>query len=127
MTSSRSAHNIIVAATFSAIGLLATGCSLSRDAEGSPKEIETPGNARYERVILNAGIILSDGSIQAKLPSRIAIGQTIEVSFDRNGNNLTDTLVVTRISTKGQLCRVHTTPERVVGNTLYVRPCKVLR
>jgi hypothetical protein len=121
-------ERLMVKASFFALAVctLTGGCSGRSAAEGAPLEVETPGTGRYDRIMLNAGVIVSDGSIHAFIPQRVKINDTVSVSFSRDGKKLTHTLVVTRISQKGTLCRLHTTPERVVGNTIYVRPCKVL-
>ncbi len=103
------------------------GCSGQSADSLSALEVETPGSGRYERIKVNVGVVVSDSSIQATIPAKVSVGQTIEVSFSKNGQAITDSWQVVRISTKNTLCRLHSTPGRKVGNTVYVKPCRVLR
>lgn len=103
------------------------GCSGQSAGSDSAQEVETPGSGRYERIKANVGVVVSDGSIQATIPTNVAVGQTIDVSFVKDGQEITDSWQVVRISTKNQLCRLHSAPDRTVGNTVYVKPCRVLR
>jgi hypothetical protein len=105
----------------------ATGCSGQSANSDSAQEVETPGTGRYDRIIVNLGIVVSDSSIQATIPSKVSVGQIIEVSFVKDGQEITDSWQVVRISTKGTLCRLHNARDRTVGNTVYVKPCRILR
>lgn len=111
--------------------LLATlclpGCSGSDGGANSAQVVETPGNGRYERIKARVFISVSDGSIQATIPTSVSVGQTIDVSFESDGQKITDTWKVVRISTKDALCRLHSAPDRNIGNTVYVKPCTVVR
>jgi hypothetical protein len=103
------------------------GCSGGGSSSSSAQDVETPGSGRYNRIRANVGVIFIDGSIQARIPSRVSVGQTIDISFVKDGQEITDSWKVVRISTKDTLCRLHNAPERTVGDTVYVKPCKVVR
>ena len=108
--------------------VLAAGCSGRSSGSDSPaQEVETPGTGRYERVKANVGVVVSDSSIRATIPVNVSVGQEIGVSFVKDGQEITDSWQVVRISTKGSLCRLHSAPDRTIGNTVYVKPCRVLR
>jgi hypothetical protein len=103
------------------------GCSGSDGDTSSAQFVETPGAGRYEKIKSNVGVVVSDGSIQATIPKTVSVGQTIDVTFENDGQRTTDRWRVVRISTRGNLCRLHSAPAREVGNTVFVRPCKVAR
>ena len=105
----------------------APGCSGESAGSDTAQEVETPGSGRYERIKANVGVVVSDSSIQVTIPSNVSVGQIIDVSFVKDGQEITDSWQVVRISTKNKLCRLHSAPDRTVGNTVYVRPCRVLR
>jgi hypothetical protein len=112
------------------IAALVAGC-FGGGVDGYAYEVETPGSGRYEKITTNVGVVISDGSIEAKIPARVAEGDQISVVYVADGREVTDALRVRRISTKevsgGFLCRLHAAPERTVGDTVYVKPCKVVR
>lgn len=111
--------------------LLLASCSDGGGADGFAYEVQTPGNGRYEKIKFNVGVVVSDGSIDARIPLTVVEGDAIAIRYQVDGREVVDTLDVRRISTKsttgGTLCRLHSAPERTVGDTVYVKPCKVVQ
>lgn len=70
---------------------------------------------------------MSDSSIQAAIPKRVSVGQELVVTFSHDGQVMQDRWRIVRISTKGELCRLHSAREGEVGNTVYVKPCRVIK
>ena len=110
--------------------LLVAACG-SAGGDGHAYEVETPRTGRYEKIKANVGVVVSNSSIEARIPANVTEGDLIHIEYEVDGRKVVDQMPVRRISikqTSGEvLCRLHSAPERTVGDTVYVKPCIVLR
>jgi hypothetical protein len=92
-------------------------------------EIATPGQGDYDEAGHDLGFF--SGAIQVALPAHIAEGQTITLSYAKDGATRHDAFAVVRISAKKSLCRLYdrenAVDSRVPGKVISIKDCKVLR
>lgn len=87
----------------------------------------TPGYGRIE-IVSNYLLFSSGKSYDAKIPTRVQEGTRIKVQYKKDDQWITLDFVVAGISTKGDLCRLHSElPSRYntsASDTIYVKPCR---
>jgi len=87
----------------------------------------TPGVGRIE-VVSNYLIFSSGKSYDVKIPKRIKQGTRIEIAYKKGDEWISDKFDVVRISTKGELCRLHNkSPSQYSsspGDTIYIKSCR---
>ena len=86
----------------------------------------TPGYGRLE-VVKDYLLFSSAKSFDAKIPKLIKEGSSITIFYKQDGKVVTREFVVAGISTKSELCRLHSElPSRfssTPSDTIYVKPC----
>jgi len=101
--------------------LAVLGVSSLAAADDGASVVITPGYGRIE--IVSDYIIFSSGkSYDVKIPTRVEEGTRISISYKKNDQWVRDNFDVVRISTKGELCRLHNKTR--LGDTIYVKPCQ---
>lgn len=87
----------------------------------------TPGYGRIE-VVNDYMLFSSAKSFDAKIPKLIKEGSSITIFYKQDDKVVTREFVVAGISTKGELCRLHSElPSRFSSSpsdTIYVKPCR---
>lgn len=87
----------------------------------------TPGTGRLE-INTNYFLFSKGSSYDALIPKQIRQGTQIEVRYKKEEDWVSTTFLVAGISTKGELCRLHSElPSRYsssISDTIYVKPCR---
>ena len=106
-----------------------TGSSLAL-ADSDVMKVMTLGKGRYEKNT-NYFLFVSGRSYSAQIPDIVTEGETIQVSYEDDGEENIDRFEVHRISSRDDLCRLHnrtvTRYDTYPGNIIYIRPCNVLK
>lgn len=109
---------------FSAVLLLISDVSV---ADAWASTAVTPGIGRLE-VVSNYLIFSSGKEYEVEIPTKIPSNKRIQIRYKKNGDWIIDSFFVAGISTKGDLCRLHSKlPSRyssLASDTIYVRPCR---
>ena len=87
----------------------------------------TPGKGRLE--IVSNYLIFSKGTeYDVEIPTKIPDGRRIQIRYNKDGDWVTGSFFVAGISTKGDLCRLHSElPSQyssAASDTIYVQPCR---
>ena len=92
--------------------------------------VKTPQSGRYERNT-NFGLVIRGVSHDATIPQNVRVGESISITYTKDGKHVTESFSVAEITVKKDLCRLHDTINRQAakspGNTIYVRPCSKVR
>ncbi|BCR29930.1 hypothetical protein KAM448_05400 [Aeromonas caviae] len=87
----------------------------------------TPGVGRLE-VVSNYLIFSSSKDYEVQIPNKIPDGRQIQMRYKKDGDWITGSFFVAGISTKGDLCRLHSElPSRFsssASDTIYVKSCR---
>lgn len=87
----------------------------------------TPGYGRIE-IVSDYLLFSSAKSFDAKIPKLVKEGSSISIFYKQDDKVVTREFVVAGISTKGELCRLHSElPSRFSSSpsdTIYVKPCR---
>lgn len=87
----------------------------------------TPGVGRLE-VVSNYLIFSSSKDYEVEIPTKIPDGRRIQMRYKKDGGWINGSFFVAGISTKGDLCRLHSElPSRYsssASDTIYVKSCR---
>lgn len=87
----------------------------------------TPGVGRLE-VVSNYLIFSSSTNYDVEIPPKIPDGSRIQIRYKKDGGWVAGSFFVAGISTKGDLCRLHSEqPSQYSSSpsdTIYVKPCR---
>ena len=120
----------IVCVAIAIVALAFTRRSTVPDFHGArASEIATPGQGRYDEAGHDPSFL--SGAIRVDLPAHIAEGQTLALSYTKNGVARRDTFTVVRIWAKTSLCRLYdrenTGDGPAPGKVIHIDDCKVVR
>lgn len=96
-------------------------------ADDSASEVVTPGYGRLE-IVSNYILFSSGSSYDAKIPRRIKEGDRINITYEKDHEQILGVFDVVRISVKSELCRLHNKErsryDSSPGDTIYIKPCR---
>jgi hypothetical protein len=98
-------------------------------AEESADTIQTSGSAELG-VFSNYLFIISEKKYAVKVPSRISVGDTLQLHYSEGNKAVSRSFTVVSIGTRGDICWLHYKHETQGGSmndTVYVKPCRKLR
>ncbi|MCF5912092.1 MULTISPECIES: hypothetical protein [Aeromonas] len=111
-------------ALLGAVSLLISGIS---SADEWASMAITPGVGRLE-VVSNYLIFSSSTNYDVEIPPKIPDGSRIQIRYKKDGDWITGSFFVAGISTKGDLCRLHSELpsqySRSPSDTIYVTSCR---
>ena len=97
------------------------------NADDRASSAVTPGHGRIE-IVSNYLLFSSGKNYDAKIPTRVQEGTRIKIQYKKDDQWVAAEFVVAGISTKGDLCRLHSElPSRhntSASDTIYVKPCR---
>ncbi len=107
-----------------AVALLVSGIS---SADEWASTAITPGIGRLE-VVSNYLIFSSSTNYDVEIPPKIPEGSRIQIRYKKSGDWITGSFFVAGISTKGDLCRLHSKMpsqySQSPSDTIYVKSCR---